>query len=101
MVNGLLGHALQGAAQVLLVGLLLGAGLPAIFALGIRALAWAEGRDAEVSHAEPQPLGRVLAYLCFALAGIGVLLGLAVIVSGGVGMELVMDGLVPTIRREG
>jgi hypothetical protein len=101
VVSALLGHALQGAAQVLLVGLLLGAGLPAVFALGIRALAWAEGGDAEVSNAPPQPLGRVLAYACFTLVAVGVLLGLAVIVSGGVGIELEMDGLVPTVRREG
>ncbi len=99
-MSALLGHAAQGAVQVLFVGLLVGAGLPAVFALGIRALAWADGGDAEVSHGRPQPVGRVLAYACFALVGVGVLLGLAVIVSGGVGLELGLDGMVPTIRRE-
>lgn len=87
-MSALLGHALSGAVQVLFVGLVLGAGLPAVFALGIRALAWADGGDAEVARGRPQPLGRVLAYTCFALTGIGVLLGLAVIVSGGIGFEL-------------
>lgn len=99
-MSALLGQALQGAVQVLVVGLVLGAGLPAVFALGIRALAWAEGGDAEVSHARPRPIGKVLALVCFALVGAGVLLGLAVIVSGGLGVELGMDGLVPTIDRE-
>ncbi len=99
-MSGLLGNAVQGAAQVLFVGLLLGAGLPTVFALGIRALAWADGGDAEVAHGQPRPVGRVLAAACFVLAGAGVLLGLAVIVSGGFGPELGMDGVVPTIRRE-
>ena len=38
--------ALGGAWNVLWVGLLLGAGLPAIFALGIRALSYGVGGDA-------------------------------------------------------
>lgn len=99
-MSTLLGHALEGAVQVLVVGLLLGAGLPAVFALGVRALAWGEGGDAEVSRARPRPGGRALAYVCFGVVGLGVLLGLAVIVSGGFGVELGMDGLVPTIERE-
>ncbi|GGK77264.1 hypothetical protein [Ornithinimicrobium pekingense] len=99
-MSALLGNALQGAAQVLLVGLVLGAGLPAVFALGIRALAWADGGDAEVTHGRPQPVGRLLAAVCFGLVAAGVLLGLAVIVSGGIGYELGLDGVVPTIRRE-
>ena len=99
-MSALLGNALQGGIQVLLVGLLLGAGLPAVFALGIRSLAWAAGGEAEVSHARPRPVGRLLASLCFGLVGAGVLLGLAVIVSGGVGLELVLDGGVPSLRRE-
>lgn len=99
-MNGLLGHALAGASQVLLVGLLLGAGLPAIFALGIRALAWGAGGDAEVTQGRPQPLGKALAWACFGLVGLGVLVGLAVIVSGGFGYELGLDGMVPTISRE-
>lgn len=98
-MSGLLGHAAQGAVQVLFVGLVLGAGLPAVFALGIRALAWAGGGDAEVSHGRPQPFGWVLAAVCFLLVGAGVVLGLAVIVSGGFGLELGMDGIVPTIRK--
>ena len=35
--------ALEGAGNVLLAGLVLGAGLPAIFAMGIRALSWGSG----------------------------------------------------------
>ena len=47
--------ALEGAMRVLVVGLVFGAGLPAVYALGIRALAYGDGGDAEVSHARPAP----------------------------------------------
>ena len=99
-MSALLVNFAQGGLQVLAVGLVLGAGLPAVFALGIRALAWADGGDAEVGHGRPQPLGRLLAALCFLVVAAGVLLGLAVIVSRGVGLELGLDGIVPTISRE-
>lgn len=99
-MENLLMLALGGAARVLAAGLVLGAGLPLIFALGIRALAWAEGGDAELSHARPQPLGKVLAWLCFGIVVLGVLLGLAIIVTSGMGLEIVFDGIVPTVQRE-
>ncbi len=47
--------ALGGAWKVLAVGLLLGAGLPALFAVGIPANAAGAGGDAEVDHAKPNP----------------------------------------------
>ena len=56
----------------MVAGLVFGAGLPAIYALGIRALAYGDGGDAEVSHARPHPVGRLLAYLCFAVVIAGV-----------------------------
>ncbi|HSF37240.1 MAG TPA: hypothetical protein VLA70_14055 [Nocardioides sp.] len=83
--------ALEGAMRVLVVGLVLGAGLPAVFALGIRALAFGDGGDAELSHAKPHPVGKLLAYLAFAIVISGVLLGLTVIVASGFGMEVVFD----------
>lgn len=93
--------ALQGALQVLVAGLIFGAGLPLIFALGVRALAWAEGGDAEKSHAEPRPVGRLLAWLCFGAVVAGVLLGLTVIVASGFGLELTFRGVLPVLEREG
>ena len=41
------GFALQGAWKVLAAGLILGAGLPLLFALGIRSLAYGAGGEAE------------------------------------------------------
>ena len=83
--------ALEGAMRVLVVGLVFGAGLPAVYALGIRALAYGDGGEAEVSHAKPHPVGKLLAYLCFGVVVAGVLLGLTVIVASGFGMEVVFD----------
>ena len=88
--------ALGGAWNVLWVGLLLGAGLPAIFALGIRALSYGVGGDADATDHVPHPAARVVAYLCFAVVLVAVTAGIGVIVAQGLGMRLVMDGLLPS-----
>ena len=95
-----IGFALDGGLRVLLAGLLLGAGLPAVFALGIRAMAWGAGGEAEVSHEPPHPVGRVLAAVCFGVVVVGIALGLTVIIASGMGKELVLDGVVPTLVDE-
>ncbi|MGI5241718.1 hypothetical protein [Dactylosporangium sp. CA-139066] len=94
--------ALQSAWRVLLVGLLLGAGLPTLFALGVRSLAWGAGGDAEV-HADgtagpkAQPVGTVLGYVCFAVVLLGVALGITFIVASGFGKALSFEHIYPTI----
>jgi hypothetical protein len=92
--------AFEGAMRVLVVGLIFGAGLPAIFALGIRAQAYGQGGDAELSHAKPHPVGRVLSYLAFAIVIAGVLLGLTVIVAAGLGKEVIFTPM-PTLVEKG
>ena len=92
--------ALEGALRVLVVGLVLGAGLPAVFALGIRALAYGQGGDAELSHERPHPVGKVLAVLAFGVVVAGVLLGLTVIVASGVGKEVVFDPFPMIVDKE-
>jgi hypothetical protein len=92
--------ALEGALRVLIAGLVFGAGLPAVYALGIRAMAYGDGGDAEVSHARPHPVGRLLAYLCFAIVIGGVALGLTVIVASGFGMEVVFDPFPTLVEKE-
>ncbi|WP_345439489.1 hypothetical protein [Microbacterium gilvum] len=67
---GILGSVLQ----VLVVGLLLGAGLPALFALGMRLLA------AAPEHG-PAP-ARAGAWTCFALCIVAAVAGIVVIVFG-------------------
>ncbi|HYN67834.1 MAG TPA: hypothetical protein VES93_13170 [Ornithinibacter sp.] len=92
--------AIEGAVRVLVIGLLFGAGLPAVYALGIRALAYGQGGDAEISHARPHPVGTVLAYLAFGLVIAGVVLGLTVIVATGLGMQLEFNPW-PTLVEKG
>jgi hypothetical protein len=90
--------------QVLLVSLVLGAGLPVLFALGLRAMAWGAGGDAEEHEAgvrpAPHPLGRVLGVLCFAVVVLGVVLGITVVVAGGFGLELGFAGGWPTLTED-
>ena len=87
--------ALEGAWQVLLVGLLLGAGLPAIFALGIRALAWGSGGAADIELHEPHPLARAIAYALFAVVILAIALGISIVVASGLGMRVEFSGLWP------
>jgi len=85
--------ALGALWQVLAVGLLLGAGLPALFALGIRSLnssrtvvvsGVAAGGTAparaEVSKASPRALAGAI--VCFSIVVLAVLFGIVVIIFG-------------------
>jgi hypothetical protein len=91
--------ALDATWRILLVGVVLGAGLPALFAVGIRTLAWGVGGEAE-RHAEgvvltPHVIGRVLAYLIFSVVILIVLLGVGYIVAHGLGWTVTFNGLLP------
>jgi hypothetical protein len=96
------GFALAGAWKVLLAGLVLGAGLPILFGLGIRALAWGTGGDAKL-HAEgvtgpkARPIGTALGWLCFLVVVLGVVLGIAYIVATGFGKTISFAHVYPTI----
>ena len=94
--------ALQGAWRVLLASLILGAGLPALFGLGIRSLAWGAGGEPEVHESgvtgpTPRPLGTVAGWVLFAIVLLGVALGIAFIVAGGYGKALSFEHVFPTI----
>lgn len=91
--------ALDGAWRVLLVGMVLGAGLPAMFAFGVRALAWGTGGDAEIHDPDvtlkPHPFGRVVAYTVFTLVVLFVLLGIGYIIAHGLGWNITFNGILP------
>ncbi|WP_433088180.1 hypothetical protein ACQP1P_19865 [Dactylosporangium sp. CA-052675] len=94
--------ALQAAWRVLLAGLILGAGLPTLFALGVRSLAWGAGGDAEVhadgtAAAKANPAGTVLGWVCFVVVLLGVVLGITFIVASGFGKALSFEHIYPTI----
>lgn len=101
---GQLWAALDGAWRVLLVGLILGAGLPALFAVGVRTLAWGTGGDAEIHETgvevKPHLVGRVLAYVLFALVVLAVLSGIGFILAHGLGWTITFDGIMPVITQK-
>jgi hypothetical protein len=97
--------AFEAIWKVLVIGLILGAGLPALFAAGIRANAWGQGGEAEVhaagaALAAPHPLGRALAGLCFAVVLAAVAVGILYIVVTGMGDKLSFEHVLPTIESK-
>lgn len=92
--------------QVLLVSIVLGAGLPMVFALGVRSLAWGsaaqsgEGPDGEgqgIAGAARtgNPAGKVIAALLFAVVLYILAIGIYFIIAGGHGKELAFHGIWP------
>ena len=70
----------RALANVVLVGLIIGAGLPALFAIGVRALAGPGSRD----QSGRRPRVRiVVAVACFGTVVVAVAVAVALIVSGG------------------
>ncbi len=91
---------LEAAWKVLYVGLLLGAGLPVVFAIGIRAMAGREdsvNADGTVVAHPPSPAARALGVLCFALVLFGVAVGIMVIVGAGMGKVVSFEHIFPTL----
>jgi Trk-type K+ transport system membrane component len=95
--------AFTDAIEVLIAGIIVGAGLPALFALGIKALAWGTGGESE-EHAEgelpkPHPVGRVIAVILFAIVIAIVALGITYIALHGLGWKVEFDGLMPVFTK--
>ena len=79
--------ALGALWQVLLVGLVLGAGLPALFALGLRSLNAGRtvamaGGGAGATGSKPSALGLTGAVICFGIVVLSVAFGIVVIILG-------------------
>ncbi|WP_375425241.1 hypothetical protein [uncultured Friedmanniella sp.] len=81
--------SLDALWQVALVGLVLGAGLPALFALGVRSLntgrlvtAGGSGAGAEDATSTASAAGKAGAAVCFAICILAVAFGIVVIVYG-------------------
>ena len=98
---------LGAAGQVAIVALLLGAGLPVLFAVGVRSFALAgaspdTGADtAPSSGGLPAPLLRALGVLCFVLVVGAVAVGLSVIIATGLGQAVSFEHVVPTFVPKG
>lgn len=87
--------------KVLAASLVIGAGLPALFAFGVRAMAFGAGGDAEVEDAPGHPIGRVVGLLCFAVVLLAVALGITVIVAAGFGKSVSFEHVIPTFVGKG
>jgi hypothetical protein len=98
----LFGHA---AWRVTLVSLVLGAGLPAIFALGIRETVLASVAGSNVADGRLDAgertgtawLHRTAGVVCFAVVVLAVVVGLAIIVASGLGKQVSFEHVYPTI----
>lgn len=91
---------LSAAWDVLWVGLLLGAGLPALFAVGVRLLAGPADTvtaDGVVVAHQPPTWQKALAWLCFAIVLYGVAIGILIIVGGGMGKMVEFHAGLPTL----
>ncbi|PPG69244.1 hypothetical protein C5C31_10815 [Rathayibacter rathayi] len=109
---------LSAAGQVALVAVLLGAGLPVLFAVGVRSFAVASGAGAVGAGVVgagalaagapparrsglPAPLLRGIGALCFALVVGSVVIGLSVIIATGLGQSVSFEHMIPTFAPKG
>lgn len=88
----------DAAWKVLVAGLVLGAGIPALFATAVR-LTSVGAPDGEVAAAPsgPRALPVTLGWLCFLVAALAVALGITVIVASGFGKAVSFEHVFPTI----
>jgi hypothetical protein len=91
---------LEGAGEVLVAGLVFGAGLPVVYALALRALTLGAtsyaGPDGDI-HSTPRMSSRLFSGVLIAVVVAGVLLGLMIIVATGFGKEVTFDTIYPTL----
>ena len=81
----------------MLAGLLLGSGLPILFALGVKSIAWANG---DLPGRAANPAGKVVAGLLFAVVLVAVMLGIGYIVAHGFGYTLGWNGWLPSFTHK-
>ena len=93
---------LHDAWIVLIMSLVLGAGLPVLYTVGLRVLAVGsvtgstEGIVEGAPPRRPNVLAKTLAVICFVVVLVGVLVGLSYIVAAGQGDKLSFDHIFPT-----
>ncbi|HBX80085.1 MAG: hypothetical protein WAV45_10150 [Propionibacteriaceae bacterium] len=91
--------ALYGGANVLLVSLIFGVGSPVLFTLGIKALAWSDGKSLKGGLAMPHPIGKLYAAILFGIIGLAIAFGISYLVVHGLGYKVVFNGIVPAIKK--
>ncbi|MBP1162566.1 hypothetical protein ABIC28_000097 [Rhodococcus sp. PvR044] len=78
----LLSKTVDSLWQVVAVGLLLGAGLPAIFALGLRALDSGSTTDPAAATTTRKPAAVIAAGTCFAVVVVAIITGILFVMQG-------------------
>lgn len=86
----------QAVWKVMLAGLILGAGLPALFSLGVRFNAAGAG-EISAGGSTPRAGYRALGLLCFVVVALVVALGVTVIIAAGLGKTVSFDHVFPTL----
>jgi len=93
---------LEAAWQVAVYGLIFGAGLPALFAVGVRSTVLANhahdgsASSIAVTSSVPPVVNRVVGVVCFVVVVAAVAIGIAVIIGAGLGKEVSFEHILPT-----
>ncbi len=92
----------DAAWRVAIAGFVFGAGLPALFAVGVRSTVLARSPDASSTDQQlvssiPRGLNHVIGIVCFAAVLIAVAVGITIIVAAGLGKEVSFDHVFPTL----
>jgi hypothetical protein len=95
--------AVETIWKVGVASLVLGAGLPILFAVGIRSLAWGSGGEAEAAPARANPLGKVLAGVIFLIVAYAIAAGIVYIIATGKGAnyDITFKHVIPEIYKKG
>lgn len=94
--------AAEAIWKVLVASVIIGGGLPVLFAGGIRALAWGAGGSAETNvSARPNPLGKVVAVVIFAAVLYVIAAGIVYVIATGKGSnyDISFANFIPEIKK--
>lgn len=88
--------------KVGLAGILLGAGLPVLFAVGVKALAWGTAGGSTSTHTRPNPLGKVIAAVILLVVLYAIAAGIVYIIATGKGSDydITFEHLIPEITQK-
>jgi hypothetical protein len=95
---------IDAAWKVAVYGLILGAGLPALFAIGVRSTVLAnQAHDGStssigVTSSVPPTVNRVVGIVCFLVVVAAVAIGISLIIASGLGKEVSFEHIYPTFQ---
>ncbi|HOF64471.1 MAG TPA: hypothetical protein PLL54_09220 [Dermatophilaceae bacterium] len=87
--------ALEGAWKVLAAGLVLGAGLPLLYAFAVKGMAMANGAGAILGETTKKPAGKVLMWVCLLVILLAASYGISFIIATGIGKTVTFDHVIP------